>query len=66
MTAETSFCTASLAKVHKETEDFALNRITYDNEVLLIDSVKRTREFLKKVKRRFFLKKMACFLQSGI
>lgn len=65
-TAETSFCIGqALAKVHRETEDFALNRITYDNEVLLIDSVKRTREFFKKESEEtIFLEKMAHFLQQ--
>jgi Ser/Thr protein kinase RdoA (MazF antagonist) len=65
-TAETSFCIGhALAKVHKASENFTLNRITYDNKVLLIDSVKRTRAFFKKeTDETVFLEKMAGFLQN--
>jgi Ser/Thr protein kinase RdoA (MazF antagonist) len=65
-TAETSFCIGqALAKVHIATDNFALNRIKYDNEVLLIDSVKRTREFFtKETEETIFLEKMAHFLQK--
>ena len=65
-TAETSFSIGqALAKIHKSTENYTLNRITYDNKVLLIDSVKRTREFFKKENDEItFLEKMANFLQN--
>jgi hypothetical protein len=46
--AETNFYRTSFGQSPQETKDFALNRITYDNEVLLIDSVKRTRVFERK------------------
>lgn len=65
-TAETSFSIGqALAKIHKSTENYTLNRITYDNKVLLADSVKRTREFFKKENDEIvFLEKMANFLQN--
>jgi hypothetical protein len=64
-TAETSFVSDKLWPKSTKRQSFALNRITYDNEVLLIDSVKRTREFLrKKVKRRFFRKKWPVFTKG--
>lgn len=65
-TAETSFFIGqALAKVHKLTKNFTLNRITYDNKVLLIDSVKRTREFFNKENDEIsFLERTANFLQN--
>lgn len=65
-TAETSFFIGqALAKVHKSTENFALNRITYDNNVLLVNSIKRTREFFKKeTDETKFLERTATFLQN--
>lgn len=65
-TPETSFCIGqALAKIHKSTENYTLNRITYDTTVLLIDSVKRTREFFNKENEEItFLEKMADFLQN--
>ncbi|MDR6846037.1 phosphotransferase [Flavobacterium granuli] len=65
-TPETSFYIGeALAKVHQSTENFTLSRITYDNTVLLIDSIKRTREFFKKESDEIlFLEKTANFLQK--
>ena len=65
-TAEISFFIGqALAKVHKLTENFKLNRITYNNEVLLIDSVKRTCEFFKKETEEIsFLERTAIFLEN--
>lgn len=65
-TAETSFFIGqALAKVHKSTENFTLSRITYDNKVLLINSIKRTRKFFKKeTDETKFLEEMANFLQN--
>lgn len=65
-TPETSFCIGqALAKIHKSTENYTLNRITYDTTVLLVDSVKRTREFFNKENDEItFLEKMADFLQN--
>ncbi|HKO77279.1 MAG TPA: phosphotransferase [Flavobacterium sp.] len=65
-TPETSFYIGeALAKVHQSTENFKLNRITYNNTVLLIDSIERTREFFKKESDEIlFLEKTANFLQK--
>lgn len=65
-TAETSYCIGqALAKVHKETENFALNRITYNNKILLVDAIKRTREFFKnETDETIFLEKMAHYLEK--
>jgi Ser/Thr protein kinase RdoA (MazF antagonist) len=65
-TPETSFCIGeALAKVHQSTENFTLNRTTYNNTVLLIDSIKRTREFFKKESEEIlFLETTAAFLQK--
>lgn len=65
-TAETSFFIGqALAKVHKSTENFTLNRITYDDTVLLTDAVKRTREFFKKETDEIqFLERTATFLKN--
>lgn len=65
-TAETSFFIGQvLAKVHKSAENFGLNRITYNNRTLLIDSVKRTREFFKKeTDETKFIERLANYLQN--
>jgi Ser/Thr protein kinase RdoA (MazF antagonist) len=65
-TPETSyFIGQALAKVHKSTENFELNRITYNNKVLLTDSIKRTREFFKKeTAETEFLESIAIFLEN--
>jgi Ser/Thr protein kinase RdoA (MazF antagonist) len=65
-TSETSFFIGqALAKVHKSTENFTLNRITYSNKVLLIDSIKQTREFFKQETDEIrYLEKIASFLQN--
>lgn len=64
-TSATSFSIGkTLAQVHTFTENFSLNRETYNNKVLLIDSVKRTREFLnKETDEILFLAKMASFIE---
>lgn len=65
-TPETSFYIGeALAKVHKSTVNFELNRITYNNKVLLLDSIKRTRKFFKKeTSETEFLKRIAIFLEN--
>lgn len=46
---ETSYLIGqALAKIHKSTENFNLNRIVYDARVLLIDSIQRTKLFFNK------------------
>lgn len=64
--AETSFFIGqALAKVHKSTENFTLNREIYDENVLLINSIKLTQRFFKKENDElFFLEKMARFIQN--
>lgn len=65
-TAETSFFIGqALAKVHKSTENFVLNRIVYDNKVLLVDSLERTRQFFwKETDEIKFIESTANFLQD--
>lgn len=64
--ADTSFFIGqALAEVHKSTENFALNRETYNEDVLLVNSIKLTQEFFKKETDEIvFLKKMAQFIQN--
>ncbi|PJJ08875.1 LOW QUALITY PROTEIN: Ser/Thr protein kinase RdoA (MazF antagonist) [Flavobacterium sp. 1] len=65
-TAETSFFIGqALAKVHKATENFVLKRIVYDDKVLLVDSLERTRKFFKKETDEIkFLERTANFLHN--
>jgi Ser/Thr protein kinase RdoA (MazF antagonist) len=64
-TPQTSyFIGQALAKVHKSSENFVLNRITYDTQTLVVDSVARTSQFFKKNSEEIsFLEKTADYLQ---
>ncbi|KIA87709.1 phosphotransferase [Flavobacterium sp. AED] len=61
---QTSFLIGqALAKVHKSTENFALNRITYNTESLLVDSLLRTKNFFKNTTEEIkFLENLSNFL----
>lgn len=65
-TAETSFFIGqALGEVHKSTQNFTLKRETYNDTVLLVDSVKRIQQFFKKeTDETLFLKDLATFLQK--
>ncbi|CAN1561001.1 COG2334 Putative homoserine kinase type II (protein kinase fold) [Flavobacteriaceae bacterium] len=65
-TAETSFFIGqALAKIHKSAENFPLNRIVYNNKVLLVDSLERTRKFFKKETDEIkFLERTANFIDT--
>jgi Ser/Thr protein kinase RdoA (MazF antagonist) len=65
-TPETSyFIRQALAKIHKATEGFQINRIRYDTKVLLIDSMERTKLFFSKPSEEIrFLEQTAVFLQN--
>lgn len=65
-TAETSFFIGqALGEVHKSTQNFELKRETYNDTVLLVDSVKRIQQFFKKeTDEILFLKDLATFLQK--
>src|SRR5690606_11665504 len=55
----------ALAKIHKSAEGFLLNRIKYDTQVLLTDSMERTKLFFSKPSDEIkFLEKAAIFLQN--
>ena len=61
---QTSFLIGqALAKVHKSTENFALDRITYNNQSLLVDSLLRTKNFFRNTTEEIkFLEKLSDFL----
>ena len=65
-TPETSyFIGQALAKIHKSTEGFLLNRVTYDTQVLLKDSIDRIKKFFDKPSSEIkFLEQAAIFLLS--
>ena len=65
-TPETSyFIGQALAKIHKLTEGFLLNRITYDTKVLLTDALARTKLFFNQPAGEIrFLEQTAIFLQN--
>ena len=64
-TPETSYIIGqALAKIHKATVNFDLNRITYDTKVLLADSIERTKQFFNTPSDEIgFLELTARFLQ---
>jgi Ser/Thr protein kinase RdoA (MazF antagonist) len=61
---QTSFLIGqALAKVHKSTEKFTLNRITYNSQSLLADSLLRTKNFFKNATDEIkFLEQLSNFL----
>jgi Ser/Thr protein kinase RdoA (MazF antagonist) len=60
---ETSFLIGqALAKVHQSTENFELNRISYNVKNLLTDPVLRTKKFFKNNSETDFLEKLSAFL----
>ncbi len=63
-TAETSYLIGqALAKIHKATELFILNRVTYDTKVLLTDSIERTKLFFSRPSDEIkFLERTVSFL----
>jgi Ser/Thr protein kinase RdoA (MazF antagonist) len=63
-TSETSYSIGqAMAKIHKLTENFSLNRVTYDANVLLTDSIKRTKLFFDKPSQEIkFLEHTADYL----
>lgn len=63
-TEETSYLIGqALAKIHKSTELFILNRVTYDTKVLLTDSIERTKLFFSKPSDEIeFLERTVSFL----
>ena len=65
-TPETSyFIGQALAKIHKSSEGFLLNRVKYDTKVLLTDSIERTKLFFSKPSDEIrFLEQVAIFLQN--
>lgn len=65
-TPETSyFIGQALAKIHKSTENFNLNRVTYDAKVLITDSIKRTKLFFNKPSDEIkFLEQTADYLHT--
>lgn len=62
---ETSFSIGSaLAKIHQQTENYSLNRITYNTEVLLVDSLKIIKKFFgKETEEIKFLERMSDYLE---
>jgi Ser/Thr protein kinase RdoA (MazF antagonist) len=65
-TPETSyFIGQALAKIHKTTEGFQINRVKYDTKVLLIDSIEKAKLFFSKPSEEIrFLEQTAVFLQN--
>ncbi|MDV7699356.1 phosphotransferase [Chryseobacterium soli] len=65
---QTSFLIGqALAKVHQSTEDFELNRVSYNSQNLLIKPVSRTKEFFNKnINEIEFLEKLSAFLTLKI
>jgi Ser/Thr protein kinase RdoA (MazF antagonist) len=65
-TPETSyFIGQALGKIHKSAENFNLNRVTYDAEVLLTDSINRTKLFFNKPSDEIqFLEQTADYLHK--
>lgn len=65
-TPETSyFIGQALAKIHKATEGFQINRVKYDTKVLLSDSIEKTKLFFSKPSEEIrFLEQTAVFLQN--
>lgn len=61
---QTSFLIGqALAKVHQSTENFELNRVSYNSQNLLIKPVLRTKEFFNKnISEIEFLEKLSAFL----
>ena len=61
---QTSFLIGQgLAKIHKSTENFELNRISYDAQNLLVNSVVRTKKFFKNTTDEIkFIEKLSDFL----
>ncbi|MCT2407780.1 phosphotransferase [Chryseobacterium antibioticum] len=61
---ETSFLIGqALARVHQSTENFTLNRITYDPKILLSDAILRTKDFFRNTTDEIiFLEKLSGFL----
>lgn len=61
---QTSFLIGqTLAKIHKSTEKFMLNRIAYNSQSLLVDSLLRTKNFFKnKTDEIKFLEQLSNFL----
>jgi Ser/Thr protein kinase RdoA (MazF antagonist) len=62
--SQTSFLIGqALAKVHKSTENLTLNRIAYNSQSLLADSLLRTKKFFKNTTEEIeFLEKLSNFL----
>lgn len=59
------FIGQAIAKIHKTTKDFHLNRVTYDTKVLLTDSMERTKLFFNNPSDEIkFLEKTAAYLQN--
>ena len=59
------FIGQALAKIHKSTEGFVLDRIKYDPQVLLTDSMQRTKIFFSEPSDEInFLERTANFLQT--
>ena len=63
---QTSFVIGeALAKVHKSTEGFTLNRVSYDSQSLLINSVLQTKKFFKNTTDEIkLLEKLSNFLSA--
>jgi Ser/Thr protein kinase RdoA (MazF antagonist) len=64
-TPETSYLIGqSLANIHKSTEGFELQRVTYDSKVLLTDSITRTMHFFNAPSEDIeFLRRTSIFLK---
>ena len=57
----------AVGRIHKLTEGFSLDRITYDTKVLLVDSMERTTRFFDKpLDEIFFLERMATYLKDQL
>lgn len=54
----------ALAKVHKSTENYTLNRINYNSKTLLVESLPRTKQFFQKDSEEItFLETLSDFLK---
>lgn len=59
------FIGQALAKIHQSTEGFVLNRVTYNNKVLLTDSMERTKRFFNSPSDEIdYLGQLAIFLEK--
>jgi Ser/Thr protein kinase RdoA (MazF antagonist) len=65
-TPETSYYIGqALAKIHKSSQNFNLDRVTYDAKILLTDSIKRTKLFFNKPSDEIkFLEQTADYLHK--